>query len=75
MKSSAILDEISKITSDLAINYPEIFRTLEEENFFLSSHVFKMIGEKELNTYLDSLKKILDRYKKNHQDRLIVFPA
>lgn len=74
MKPSDILDKISTITSELALDYPEIFRTLVEENFFLGSHDFQTISEKDLNMYLDSLKNILDSYKKNHQDKLSIYP-
>lgn len=73
MKSSAILDKISAITSELALHYPEIFRTLEEENFFLTLNINHAISDKDLSIYLESLRKILDSYKKNHQDTLAFY--
>ncbi len=75
MKSSAILDEISGITTELASNYPEIFRILEEENFPISHGNSQSVSEKDLSYYLESLKKILGQYRKNHQDKLIIYPA
>lgn len=74
MKPSIILDELSLITAELAGNYPEIFRTLEEENFLLANSANLSVTENDLNSYLDSLKRIRDNYKRNHQDRLMIFP-
>lgn len=74
MKTSMILNEISLITSELARDYPEIYRTLEEENF-LGGASGTDITDKDLNSYLKSLKEIRDHYKENHQDTLAVYPA
>lgn len=74
MNSSAALDKISKIITELAVSYPEILRTLGEENFFFGRSNDNSINEKELNSYFTALKNVLDCYKKNHQDKIILYP-
>ncbi|AVR45103.1 hypothetical protein C7S20_07370 [Christiangramia fulva] len=71
MKSSVILDKLSGVISELSLNYPEIFRNLEEDNFLPGFVVTNPVSEKDLNSYLESLKNILENYQKNHQDKLV----
>ena len=61
METSRILDEISRLTSELAGNYPEIFRSLEEEPFVMGND-FQSVTENDMDAYMDSKMKLIYSY-------------
>lgn len=75
METSKILNELNLIISELSRDYPEIFRNLEEELFGLKDGSKLQVTEYDLRAYLDSLKTILENYKKNHMDKLSIYPV
>lgn len=74
MENSKILNELILIISELSHDYPEIYRNLEEEFFGLKNDSNLSVTEYDLRSYLDSLKTILKNYKKNHMDKLSIYP-
>ena len=64
-----ILTGISKVTSDIEANYPELQKYLSETQSTLPKGNNKSattINEKELNSYLEELKKMVSEYKDKH---------
>ncbi|MEM5565666.1 hypothetical protein WNY78_11145 [Psychroserpens sp. AS72] len=63
-----ILTEISTVTRDIEMNYPELQKYLSETQSTLpkGDNQSATISEKELNSYLEELKKMISEYKDKH---------
>ncbi len=66
--SQKILAEISQITREIEEKYPELQKYLDELPITLSDNNNKVnkMDEKTLNEYLENLKSIVKKYKKEH---------
>jgi hypothetical protein len=60
------ITEITKITSNIETNYPELYATLDETPLTIPSEPYPKMNIEIMEDYLDSLKQILNHYIKNH---------
>lgn len=61
-KLHKILSEITQLTTDIETNYPEIYRSLDENPVTLPINKHPRIDEVVMQEYLDSLKELLESY-------------
>ena len=57
-----LLLEITKIVTNIATNYPELYRNLDENPITLTESNHPQINEKALKDYLESLKQLLKHH-------------
>jgi hypothetical protein len=62
-----ILGEITKITTNIITNYPELYIFLEETPFTIPSINNLHIDSKVMEGYLEDLKGILENYTKTRE--------
>jgi hypothetical protein len=62
-----ILKKITKLTTNIEANYPELYRTLDENPMTLPVFNNPHVDKKVLKEYLDSLKELLERHLKTHK--------
>lgn len=63
-----LLTEITQLTYNIETNYPELYRTLDENPLTIPSIDHPHIDKEIMKDYLESLKQILKKYleiKKN----------
>ncbi|MCK0189179.1 hypothetical protein [Arenibacter sp. F20364] len=64
-----VLGEITQLTTNIETNYPELYRSLDENPLTIPSKNHPNVNKKALQDYLDSLKQLLshhiDTHKKN----------
>jgi hypothetical protein len=58
--------QITKITSNIESNYPELYVVLEETPLTIPTEEQLEISTEIMEEYLDSLQQILKQYIKNH---------
>ena len=68
MKHTAILTEISTVTRDIEENYPELQKYLGETRSTLpkSDNSDGSLNKEDLENYLNELKEMIEKYKKEH---------
>jgi hypothetical protein len=66
--SNKILSEISRLTRYIEENYPELTKYLEENPLTISGNSSGKgdMDDKALGDYLNSLKSLIETYKKQH---------
>lgn len=64
-----ILREITQLTTNIATNYPEIYRSLDENPITLPESNYPHINKQALQDYLESLKQLLKHYLENHKSK------
>ena len=57
-----ILKEVTKITLNIQMNYPELYRSLDENPMALPVTSHPHIDKKVMEEYLVGLKELLERY-------------
>jgi hypothetical protein len=57
-----ILQEITDVTLNIETNYPELYRSLDENPLTLPVSKHPHMDKKVLEEYLDSLKELLENY-------------
>ncbi|WNH07760.1 hypothetical protein [Thalassobellus suaedae] len=57
-----ILKEITQLTFNIETNYPELYRTLDENPMTIPATDHPHIDKKIMEDYLESLKQILKKY-------------
>lgn len=57
-----ILTEITQLTTNIAANYPELYRNLDENPITLPKSNHPHINKQALKDYLDSLKQLLKHH-------------
>ncbi|MDY0780880.1 hypothetical protein [Tenacibaculum sp. IB213877] len=68
MKSiQKIMEEITQLTYNIEINYPELYQFLNENPETIPSTDHPEIDEKTLQNHLDSLKQVLKHYIKTNK--------
>ena len=65
-KITRILQEITKVTTEMETSYPEIYKFLDEDISTLPFREHPKINFEILKEYLDSLNQLLQHYKKTH---------
>jgi len=68
MKHTAILTEISTVTRDIEENYPELQKYLGETRSTLpeGDNSDGSLNKEDLENYLNELKEMIEKYKKEH---------
>ena len=61
-----IQTQITKLTTNIGENYPELYVTLDENPITIPSTNHPDINLSIMEDYLESLKQILKQYIKNH---------
>lgn len=63
-----ILTKIATVTRDIEDNYPELMKYLNETRSTLpsGSNTAASLNEKDLQNYLNQLKEMVTKYKKEH---------
>ncbi|WP_117880399.1 hypothetical protein [Aureibaculum luteum] len=57
-----ILKEVTKLTLNIQMNYPELYRSLDENPMALPVTSHPQIDKKVMQEYLVGLKELLERY-------------
>jgi len=65
-KLQSILTEITKLTTNIETNYPELYALLDENPLTIPSGAHPKVTLKIMGDYLESLKEILKQYIKTH---------
>ena len=65
-KNNLILQEINLITLELEVDYPEIYKFIDEDILTLPFSEHPKITNEILEEYLDNLYHLLKAYKKTH---------
>ncbi|WP_338733427.1 hypothetical protein [Mangrovimonas cancribranchiae] len=64
-----IQNQIVKLTTNIEINYPELYSVLDETPVSINYNTQPRISIKALEDYLESLKQILKQYIKTHHKK------
>lgn len=64
-----ILNEITQLTLNIETNYPELYRTLDENPMTLPVTSHPHIDKKVLQEYLESLKQLLEHHLETHKNK------
>jgi hypothetical protein len=68
-KSKQLMQEIIKITAQIETRYPELYKFLDETPFSLKNTVGQEFSERDLESYLDTLKDQLGNYMQLHNKK------
>jgi hypothetical protein len=63
-----IFIEINQLTTNIETNYPELYRTLDENPLTISQSKHPHIDKQVMNDYLESLKQLLKNHIKSHKN-------
>lgn len=61
-----ILGEITQITSNIETNYPELYRSLDENPLTIPAKDHPHVDKEALQDYLQSLKQLLKHHLDTH---------
>ncbi|WP_055436915.1 hypothetical protein [Lacinutrix algicola] len=64
-----ILNQITQLTSNIETNYPELYRSLDENPITLPVSKHPQIDKKVMEEYLESLKDLLERYLEEEKNK------
>ncbi|MDC6389061.1 hypothetical protein PP182_10245 [Maribacter sp. PR1] len=64
-----ILNDITKLVSNIETNYPELYQFLDESPITISSSTHPDIDVDTLRNYLESLKELLRHHLQTHKNR------
>jgi len=64
-----ILDKITQLTLNIETNYPELYRTLDENPMTLPVTSHPHIDKKVMQEYLESLKELLEHHLETHRNK------
>ncbi|MDA9089417.1 hypothetical protein N9K15_00545 [Maribacter arcticus] len=62
-----VLIEIEKLTTNIETNYPELYRSLDEDPLTIPSIQHPHINKEIMQEYLESLKQLLKNYQETHK--------
>ncbi|MDF4222646.1 hypothetical protein PXC01_13675 [Maribacter sp. M208] len=62
-----ILNEITTLTTDIETNYPELYRSLDENPMTLPVSQHPHMDKEVMQEYLESLKQMLHHYLDEHK--------
>ena len=62
-----ILTQITQVTTDIETNYPELYRSLDENPMTIPSMDHPHIDSKVMEDYLESLKQLLLHHLETHK--------
>ena len=64
-----IQNEITQLTTTIETNYPELYRTLDENPMTLPVVNHPHIDKKVMQEYLESLKQLLKHHLETHKNK------
>lgn len=64
-----IENQIVRLTTNIVVNYPELYATLDENPMTIPSKIHPHITKSDMEDYLESLKQILKQYIKSHHKK------
>ncbi|SIR21158.1 hypothetical protein [Maribacter ulvicola] len=65
-----ILNEITALTTNIETNYPELYRSLDENPMTLPMSEHPHMDKEVMQEYLESLKQLLDHYLDEHKNSI-----
>ncbi|MFC4633236.1 hypothetical protein ACFO3O_04920 [Dokdonia ponticola] len=65
-----ILNEITQLTTNIETNYPELYRSLDENPITLPVSKYPHIDKEVMQEYLESLKLLLEHHLEKHKNIL-----
>ncbi|TQO36423.1 hypothetical protein GQ41_0998 [Arenibacter algicola] len=63
-----VLGEISELTSDIETNYPELYRSLDENPLTIPAKNHPQVNKDDLKEYLESLKELIKHHLETHRN-------
>jgi hypothetical protein len=64
-----LLTEITQLTYNIETNYPELYRTLDENPMTIPATSHPHIDKEVMQDYLESLKQLLKHHLETHKNR------
>lgn len=64
-----ILKKITQLTYTIESNYPELYRTLDENPMTIPATEHPHIDKEVMQEYLESLKQLLEHHLETHQKK------
>lgn len=64
-----ILNEITQLTLNMETNYPELYRSLDENPMTLPVTNHPHIDKQVMQEYLESLKQLLEHHLETHKNK------
>lgn len=64
-----ILKEITQLTYTIEANYPELYRTLDENPMTIPATEHPHINKEVMQEYLESLKQLLEHHLETHKNK------
>ena len=61
-----VVVEIEKLTTNIETNYPELYRSLDENPLTIPSEQHPYINKEAMQEYLESLNQLLKHYLESH---------
>lgn len=61
-----VLGEISQLTADIETNYPELYRSLDENPLTIPAKSHPHVTKEDLKEYLESLKQLIKHHLETH---------
>lgn len=65
----SVVTEITQLTTNMETNYPELYRTLDENPLTIPATNHPHIDKQVMNDYLDSLKELLKHHLETHKNK------
>ena len=62
-----VVGEIEKLTTNIATNYPELYRSLDENPLTIPTKQNPHIDKEVMQDYLESLKQLLKHHLETHK--------
>ncbi|WP_339628570.1 hypothetical protein [uncultured Maribacter sp.] len=62
-----VVDEIEKLTTNIETNYPELYRSLDENPLTIPTKQNPHIDKEVMQEYLESLKQLLKHHLETHK--------
>tara|TARA_R110002167_G_scaffold85250_3_gene231343 strand:+ start:1089 stop:1304 length:216 start_codon:yes stop_codon:yes gene_type:complete len=63
-----VLGEISELTTDIETNYPELYRSLDENPLTIPAKNHPQVNKDDLKEYLESLKELIKHHLETHKN-------
>lgn len=64
-----VLGEISHLTADIETNYPELYRSLEENPLTIPAKRHPHVNKEDLKDYLESLRQLIKHHLETHKNK------
>ncbi|MEB8345206.1 hypothetical protein OO010_04060 [Flavobacteriaceae bacterium KMM 6898] len=68
--SMSIMNKITRLTSNIETNYPELYHFLDEDPITIPNESHPNLDQTTFIAYLDSLKQLLKHHLKTHKTQI-----